>query len=520
MLQLKNYSLVALCCIILNAVFSCYCISYFKPPSNRKAQKPRFLPVGCNWQYKKCKELGFQMMNICIPKKPEKYRNIPKTLVYVPGDGNCFFSALSYWISGTVKNGQVLREMIVNYMKDSNSFKLMTKEEERETRISKMYNTYEYAESPEIATAAEFLDISIYIYTLYPLMGWHFISKNGIVNKDENERCLYLLNDREHYDVVIDVFPNRKARQPEDILRKMNEYSDYNIPIDFSNQSISKSKTNSSTKETKQNKTPQPVPQTTKDNQKLQNYTNEDFENYIKQVKNRIRTEEIEQQRLDKLNGNSYEEISKNFIEKFHRKQSVDEDQVQPTSQFNEIPIEQDSKSKKKDISLNKRRDSKSKKKDISLSKIRNNKPKKKDITLSNDNEHVNNEYIDERMVQNNGQLYVPDIPLHQNYRTPEHVNNEYIDERMVQNNGQLYVPDIPLHQNYRTPDSKQKKEDISLTQELVQFTDDFFNVGIEQNYPSEIRNQTTKRVGTSQKEDTSFSLDFFYRIHHWTNYQ
>ncbi|XP_050523001.1 uncharacterized protein LOC126895306 [Daktulosphaira vitifoliae] len=81
------------------------------------------------------------------------------------------------------------------------------------------------------------------------------------------------------------------------------------------------------------------------------------------------------------------------------------------------------------------------------------------------------------------------------------------------------------------TPDSKPKKEDI--IQELRKFTDDFFDVDIEQeygnneyfverteqSYPSEIRDQTNKTVETSQEEDTSLSLDFLYRIHDWENY-
>ncbi|XP_050522900.1 uncharacterized protein LOC126895265 [Daktulosphaira vitifoliae] len=483
MLQLMNYSLVALCCIILNAVISCYCISYFKSPSTGKIQKPLFLPVDYKWQSKKCKELGFKMMNICIPKKTEKYRNVPKSIMTIPGDGNCFFSALSYWITGAINYGGLLRKIIVDYMKNSKSFKLMTKEEERETRISKMYNICEYAESPEIATAAEFLKISIYIYSLYPLEGWHFISKNGVVNKDENERCIYLINYKEHYNVVLDVYPDREARQPEDIEKKMNEYSDYNISIDLSKQSISKPITNFSypdrearqpediaTKEIKQNKTPQPVPKKTKDNQKLLKYTNEHFENYITEVKNRIRTEEIEQQRLDKLNNIENKKISNIFRDPINKRQDSD-------MKFNKFVEKCHQK--------------------WFVAEDQDSKPMKKEISLINEHEQPIRQFNDVPIEQEQPTRQFNEVPIEK-----EHVHMEYFIDRLGQKFCQPIATDISLVQNYRTPVYPLEIRDHTT----------------ETSYPSEISDQTTKKVRTPH-EDTSFILDFFYRIHQWENY-
>ncbi|XP_050522937.1 uncharacterized protein LOC126895281 isoform X2 [Daktulosphaira vitifoliae] len=261
MLLLKYYTFVALCCIILTDVISGCCINFGSSSSKRKNKRItpasdskakdkdslfykalhtidlnsenyiqkvikqlqtkhknefEFLPVNNNWQIKKCEELKFKFQE-CVNQKPHKSRNVPINPVEIPGDGNCFFSALSYWISGSIEYGSKLRFLIVDFMTHSDSFKLMTKDDERNARILKMYNTSEFAESPEIAAAAEFLNTSIYIYTLYPVDGWHFISKNLVTNEDENEECIYLINYNEHYNVVIEVDPENKSRSPEDI---------------------------------------------------------------------------------------------------------------------------------------------------------------------------------------------------------------------------------------------------------------------------------------------------------------
>ncbi|XP_050522922.1 uncharacterized protein LOC126895277 isoform X4 [Daktulosphaira vitifoliae] len=214
---LTTYNILLKLSTIIVLISNVYCFKSSKSVTKSKIDKPRFWPVDEKWQYVWCENLKLPLIKVCVEKVSTLYRNVPKNPVEIPGDGNCFFSALSYWITGSSDYGQVLRDKIVDFMTVSKNFKIMTKEDERLSRIEKMYNSKEFAESPEVATAAEYLDTSIYVYSSDPLPGWHFISKNGVISKDEGEKCIYLINHEYHYDVVIDVDPSLEAHQPEDI---------------------------------------------------------------------------------------------------------------------------------------------------------------------------------------------------------------------------------------------------------------------------------------------------------------
>ncbi|XP_050522908.1 uncharacterized protein LOC126895268 isoform X4 [Daktulosphaira vitifoliae] len=177
------------------------------PTTEEKKNEP-FLPVDKEWQIEMCKKLKFEWVEPCIQENHEYFLGIPNKLVKIRKDGNCFFSSLSYWISGTTKYGQILRKNIIDFAKTSEIYKTMTFDDERDERIEKMYRSVEFAESPKIFAAADYLKTSICVYSDDSfLKGWHFFAANNLLNTKEDEKCLYIINHGEHYDVVVDTFP-------------------------------------------------------------------------------------------------------------------------------------------------------------------------------------------------------------------------------------------------------------------------------------------------------------------------
>ncbi|XP_050522893.1 uncharacterized protein LOC126895262 isoform X1 [Daktulosphaira vitifoliae] len=177
-------------------------------PTVEENKNELFLPVDKDWQIEMCNKLNFVWNETCIQEKPELFRSFPKKIVDIRKDGNCFFSSLSYWISGTTKYGQILRKNIIDFAKTSEIYKTMTCDDERDARIRRMYRSVEFAESPEIFAAADYLKTSICVYSKSPfLKGWHFFAANNLLNTKEDEKCLYIINHGEHYDVVVDTYP-------------------------------------------------------------------------------------------------------------------------------------------------------------------------------------------------------------------------------------------------------------------------------------------------------------------------
>ncbi|XP_050524624.1 uncharacterized protein LOC126896155 isoform X2 [Daktulosphaira vitifoliae] len=172
-------------------------------PLNAKTER-YFIPVSYEWQLTKCYAFEIDYTQSCVEKECEKYLGKPKSIQSIPGDGNCFFNSISYWITGTAKHGKFFRKKIVKSMKTSERFNLLISAEEKLNKhIQKMLDSKEWADSPEIYAAAEFLNTSIYVYSQN---GWNFISKDGVGAEELKEPCIYIHHvNNNHFEVITDV---------------------------------------------------------------------------------------------------------------------------------------------------------------------------------------------------------------------------------------------------------------------------------------------------------------------------
>ncbi|XP_050521900.1 uncharacterized protein LOC126894726 [Daktulosphaira vitifoliae] len=160
------------------------------------------MPVDVEWQVSKCNELNLLFIEVSSKELHYKFLKSPKIKIETKGDGSCFFNALSYWITGSDEFGQELRKKIIDFLADSKNFKLMTLDYKWQKRIDEMHDSRVYAESSEIAAAAEYLKTSIYVYT--DDNGWNFFNKDDVFGNDNGEKCIYLINKVEHFMPVVD----------------------------------------------------------------------------------------------------------------------------------------------------------------------------------------------------------------------------------------------------------------------------------------------------------------------------
>ncbi|XP_050538501.1 uncharacterized protein LOC126903952 [Daktulosphaira vitifoliae] len=166
-----------------------------------------FYPVDTAWQLKLCEKLEFSfkhkssMNNKIIPL------DVPMVNRKIPGHGNCFFNAVSYWITGSTIYGVRLRNQVLDYMEMQTTF--LTNKEDYFRRIKKMRNPDKYAESDEIHATAAFLETSIYVFSEKISHKWVFFSRNGLDGKRIKEPCIYLhlsgLDNTGHYTITTDV---------------------------------------------------------------------------------------------------------------------------------------------------------------------------------------------------------------------------------------------------------------------------------------------------------------------------
>lgn len=132
-----------------------------RPASNAKkaAKKPRAKKIKSNAQLERLLDNYLRLHNFKVHD--------------VPGDGNCFFSALSYQLYGTIAEGRNLRLAVVEFM-DMNKYlfqnKLVypAKKPDRPAffaaYLNKMKKISTWATSLEISAASTFLQCQITIY--------------------------------------------------------------------------------------------------------------------------------------------------------------------------------------------------------------------------------------------------------------------------------------------------------------------------------------------------------------------
>ncbi|XP_063049228.1 uncharacterized protein LOC134443295 [Engraulis encrasicolus] len=165
-------------------------VQYFNPVSKSKALdlcKQLSLAVECEPQH--IGEAG-------IPLGP------PCQTVNITGDGNCFFNATSYALSGTEKNHLKLRQNVVKYMENSQGKceKYLRKEYASVGEYlsqSNMISDGVWATEVEIQCLANFLNVNVFTYS-----AGKWLSYKSEARKGSSENIYLHHRNENHYDVV------------------------------------------------------------------------------------------------------------------------------------------------------------------------------------------------------------------------------------------------------------------------------------------------------------------------------
>ena len=135
----------------------------------------------------------------------------PCTIKHVTGDGNCFFRAISFCVSGNENNHLLVRKaIVVHLLKNKNRFETRVRDgfanvSDYVTK-SKVFQRGTWATEMEIMVLANLIETDIYIYDEQNAKWSIFSGKDvqlGVVTSDKG---IYLRHtQRIHYDVVLSV---------------------------------------------------------------------------------------------------------------------------------------------------------------------------------------------------------------------------------------------------------------------------------------------------------------------------
>ncbi|XP_062600308.1 uncharacterized protein LOC134261943 [Saccostrea cucullata] len=197
----------------------------------RNELKPSLVysPVNGPWRLKTAEY--FKLDNISCPSDSEETSTelgYPSLLHETNPDGNCFFSALSYIITGTEEYHSQIRSHICNH--------LLTHQEELTNALPNKYceNAEAYlsntsmrceriwATETEIFAAADMLKVDIYVYSKYgPHWKW---MKHSPTQSDVTGGIYLYHRNLNHYDVVLSVQnENPKALKKKEMYAKNKE---------------------------------------------------------------------------------------------------------------------------------------------------------------------------------------------------------------------------------------------------------------------------------------------------------
>ena len=199
------------------------------------------LPITKSWAAMKRREHHLQLENdnhLDI-KVANTHLGHPSTLKQTSPDGNCFFNALSFVLTGTEKFHGQLRTIICDYIvTHSKELRAVLPESchgdsNKYLQDSSMSQLGTWATEIEIFAAAYLLNINIYIYTKY---GWHWKWVRHAPPQPESTLGIYLYHrNLNHYDVVLGVTDKNSetlkkkeaylTNKEKDLIRKRAKYA-------------------------------------------------------------------------------------------------------------------------------------------------------------------------------------------------------------------------------------------------------------------------------------------------------
>ncbi|XP_030853795.1 OTU domain-containing protein 3-like [Strongylocentrotus purpuratus] len=172
-----------------------------------------FSPVNEMKKKEYCTKLNIQQITPTSDNEGQTCQPIehPCTIKHVTGDGNCFFRAISFCVSGNENNHLLVRKaIVVHLLKNKNRFGTRVRDgfanvSDYVTK-SKVFQKGTWATEMEIMVLANLIETDIYIYDEQNAKWSIFSGKDvqlGVVTSDKG---IYLRHtQRIHYDVVLSV---------------------------------------------------------------------------------------------------------------------------------------------------------------------------------------------------------------------------------------------------------------------------------------------------------------------------
>ena len=135
----------------------------------------------------------------------------PNTIKNIMGDGNCFFRAISFCLSGNENNHLLVRKaIVVHLLKNKNKFENRLRDGfanvSNYVTKSKVFQNGTWATEMEIMVLANLIETDIYIYDEQNFKWSIFSGKDVQLGKVTSDKGIYLRHTQGiHYDVVLSV---------------------------------------------------------------------------------------------------------------------------------------------------------------------------------------------------------------------------------------------------------------------------------------------------------------------------
>ena len=137
------------------------------PDSSNFVEKNHFIPLSSHLRKALSKRLSLDMVKCISFGKVNKELPEPKRSYCTKGDGNCYFRAISYVLSGTEDNYALMRKHVVTHMRSVKKEieGLLNQDVGEYLNQSQMQENGTWATETEILATANLLNCDIHIYT-------------------------------------------------------------------------------------------------------------------------------------------------------------------------------------------------------------------------------------------------------------------------------------------------------------------------------------------------------------------
>lgn len=176
-------------------------------PASKPMQIRTFNPLTISRRKRLSITLGLTFENVVFYGRTRDLEE-PRRTYKTKGDGNCYFRAISYILTGTEDNHILLRDKVVQHMNTGITKQLkdyLNQDVEEYINISGISRDGVWATDAEILATANLLGWDIVVYTkVGDSMDW-LIYPASFDLQSTTEFGLYLQNQNGHFDVVISV---------------------------------------------------------------------------------------------------------------------------------------------------------------------------------------------------------------------------------------------------------------------------------------------------------------------------